>query len=368
MRFTPKLPPAAPLDPRRRTGLLLLGMGGPDGPESVGPFLSNLFADPMVLPLPAWLSRPVGKLIVRRRVDAVRERYSTLGHGGGSPQLDWTRRQADRLVDLLRARKIDVVAGVAMRYWHPFTDEALATLREYGARQVLGVPTYPQYSAATTGSSLAELERVMQTSEPRLPLRALREWPLLPGYLAALAGDAAVPLARWHAEGVNPQRCALVYTAHSLPERFVRHGDPYVRQTRATVASVHARVRDKLAAARTWTDGLAAGGSAPMLAFQSKVGPVRWVGPPTELSCVALARRGVTHLVVVPVSFTCDHIETLDELDNELGHAVRDAGVTEFVRVPALNLHDGWLRSLADELVHRCFPSLASAGAAGGTR
>ncbi len=353
MKFTPPLYPARGLDPGQRTGVVLLGMGGPDRSESVGPFLSNLFADPLILPLPSWFARPLGKVIVRRRLTEVTARYASLGHGGGSPQLDWTRRQAARLAEHLAARGLDVVPTVAMRYWHPFSDDAVAALLAAGARQLVAVPTYPQYSAATTGTSLVELERVRRAVAPLLSPHVIRQWPLLGGYVEALAAAAAATLAAWQQAAIDPARCALVYTAHSLPQRFARQGDPYVRQTRATVASVHTRMRALVGT--DWLAALHVGGAEPHLAFQSKVGPVRWVGPPTFDTCVELGQAGVTHLLVVPVSFACEHIETLDELDRELAHAVGEAGVITFARTPALNLHDGWLRSLGDLIATRAF-------------
>jgi protoporphyrin/coproporphyrin ferrochelatase len=353
LKFTPPLYAARGLDPGQRTGVVLLGMGGPDRGESVGPFLTNLFADPLILPLPSWFSGPLGKIIVRRRLAEVTARYASLGHGGGSPQLDWTRRQAERLAAHLAAQGLDVVPAVAMRYWHPYSDDAVASVRAAGASQLVAVPTYPQYSAATTGTSLADLERARRHAAPWMPVHVIRQWPLLGGYLEALAATAAARLAEWRQSGVDPAHCALVYTAHSLPRRFERRGDPYVRQTRATVAAAQARLRALVDTG--WLDALHAGGAVPCLAFQSKVGPVRWVGPPTFDTCVALGRAGVTHLLVVPVSFACEHIETLDELDRELAHAAGEAGVTCFARAPALNLNDGWLRSLADLIVSRAF-------------
>ncbi|HOX25157.1 MAG TPA: ferrochelatase [Candidatus Krumholzibacteria bacterium] len=361
MRFAPPLYPACRLDPGLPTGLLLLGMGGPDGQDAVEPFLTNLFADPLVLPVPRWLSRPLGRLIVRRRVDEVRARYRDLGHGGGSPQLDWTRRQAIHLASLLGERGLAVQPGVAMRYWHPFTGDALADLRRQDVRQLAVVPTYPQFSVATTGTSLAELERALRELRWAPPRHVMREWPLLPGYVDHLAGRAAAVLAGWRAAGKDPARTALVYTAHSLPERFARGGDPYARQTRATVRAAHRRLCE-LVADRSYVEALAAGGAEPVLAFQSKVGPVRWLGPATVRTCLDLVtRRGVRHLVVVPVSFSCEHIETIDELDRELGAALRDAGLVDFARTPALNLEPGWLDSLADRVASRAF-GVASAG------
>ncbi|MEZ4387582.1 MAG: ferrochelatase [Candidatus Krumholzibacteriia bacterium] len=360
MRFAPPLQPAVRLHPDRRIGLLYLGLGGPDGEDSVAPFLRNLFADPMVLPLPAWLSGPLGRIIVARRVDEVRAKYRGLGFGGGSPQLDWSERQAAQLAALLAERGLDVVPAVAMRYWHPFTDEALAALRDAGAEQLLVVPTYPQYSVATTGSSLRELDAGCARVGWRPPRHVLREWPLLTGYIELLSRQAARVLVDWQTVGHRPEQCALVYTAHSLPERFHRGGDAYVRQTRATVTAAHRRLAGRLSAP-SGLARLAAGGTSPLLAFQSKVGPVKWIGPPTEATCLDLVRGGVRHLGLVPVSFNCEHIETLDELDRELGDAVRAAGAASFVRTAALNLDPGWLRSFADRLAYRAFGLAGSA-------
>jgi len=354
VRFAPPLQPAGFLHPERRTGLLYLGLGGPDSQDAVAPFLRNLFADPMVLPLPSWLSGPLGRIIVARRVDEVRQKYQSLGFGGGSPQLQWCEQQADELARLLGEQGLDVVPAVAMRYWHPFTDEALATLRQAGAEQLLVVPTYPQYSVATTGSSLRELARVLGQMGWQPPLNVLREWPLLRGYVELLARQAAQVVAGWQAAGHEPATCALVYTAHSLPERFHRGGDAYVRQTRATVRVVHRRLTRQLDDA-AMLSSLAAGGREPLLAFQSKVGPVKWIGPPTEETCLELVRGGVRHLGVVPVSFNCEHIETLDELDHELADAARAAGAQSVTRTAALNLDPDWLRSLAGRLAFRGF-------------
>ncbi len=358
MRYAPPLCSARRLDPARRTGLLYLGLGGPDGPEAVAPFLTNLFADPMVLPLPAWLSRPLGKVIVARRVKAVRQKYLELGFGGGSPQLDWSEKQARALADRLGEYGLDVRPAVAMRYWHPFTAEALATLREQGAEQLLVVPTYPQYSVATTGSSLAELDRELARIRWQPARHVLRQWPLLPGYVDLLARQAAEQLAAWSQAGLDPAETALVYTAHSLPVRFDRGGDAYARQTRATVRAVHAALAGQLDGL-LHDDGhlgrLRVGGAEPQLVYQSKVGPVTWLGPPTEETCIALVRQGARHLLVVPVSFNCEHIETIDELDHELGEAVAAAGAETFARTAALNLDPAWLRSLGDHLAGRAF-------------
>ncbi len=379
------------LDPREPTGLILCGMGGPDGPDSVGPFLRNLFNDPAVLPLPAPLARLVGGLIARRRTRRVRERYGSLGCGGGSPQLQWTRMQAQRLGELLAAHGLNVYATPAMRYWHPFADEAVAALGRPDLRQYLVVPTYPQYSAATSGSVLAAVQRAVRSAAPDARLHVVPDWHLLPGYLDALARQAEPILRGWAAAGHAPGGCALLPLAHSLPVRFVRHGDPYLAQTRATLAALRARLAarlanpaltepsltsnvraaaagtadaaaaaDAVAAAGTadqltaWWDALPGGGQA-LLAFQSKVGPVRWLEPDSVVETLRLAQAGCQRLLVLPVSFTCEHIETLHELDHELARIAREAGIVDFVRGAALNLDRGWLESLASHLAKTAF-------------
>ncbi len=352
-----------PLDPSLPTGLVFAGLGGPDGPDSVAPFLHNLFRDPAVLPIPAPFNRMVGWLIVRRRLEAVKQRYREIGHGGGSPQLEWAQRQCEALEERLRARGRSLRATPIMSYWHPFPGEGLAELLEGGARQILAVPAYPQFASATTGSVMGDLQRAVTRLAPGLAVYVLPEWHLLPGYVRALADRAEPVLRRWHAEGRDPAECALLGTAHSLPERFLKRGDPYLSQTRATMAALNGELASRLGAdLGDWWKRLP-GGSRPLLAFQSKVGPVRWIGPELTAEAERLAASGCRRLCVLPLSFTCEHIETLHELDIELREETARAGVAEFVRPPALNLDAGWLDSLAEHLDVTAFaPAAVAAG------
>jgi len=176
----------------------------------------------------------------------------------------------------------------------------------------------------------------------------------LPGYVAALANRATEILRAWFARDVDPGECALLFTAHSLPARFVRGGDPYAAQTRATVDLVHARVRQALTSDAGRLD-LVTGGRAALLAFQSKVGPLRWLEPELETAARDLVRSGRRRLALVPVSFTCEHIETVHELDQELAGMLSAAGLEELQRAPALNLDDTWLNGLAEHLWARAF-------------
>jgi len=350
-RYRQRAWPADRLDPKLRTGLILGGMGGPDGPDDVVPFLKNLFADPAVLPLPAWLGRLVGGAIVRRRAQAVRQRYRRLGCGGGSPQLAWTRRQAAQIARLLGNRGLDVLPSCAMRYWHPYGDEAITGLVADGARQLLIVPMYPQYSSATTGSILQSILDATRRTEHDLPLHVAASWHDLPDTLV----EQILPhLLGWAGQNRDPRHCGLVFAAHSLPRRFVAGGDPYLEQTRQTVDLVYRRVSDRLGSAGDWLMRLP-GHGRPLLAFQSKVGPVKWVGPDLVDVTRELAGDGCRRLLVVPVSFTCEHIETDYELDIEMATIAANAGIDSFVRTPALNLNRDWLFSLAAHLAEAAF-------------
>jgi ferrochelatase len=345
------------LDPARPTGLILCGMGGPDGPDAVEPFLRNLFRDPAIFPLPRLVAPLVGALIARKRAPAVAERYKLISEDGVTPQLQYTRDQARLLAGrLAEAGMGRIEPDMAMRYWHPFPDEAVARLLERGVDQFLVVPTYPQYSDSTGGSTLDFVADSLERLAPGRPRHLLANWHTLPGYLDDLARPVIRTLLGWAEASVDPGNCALIYAAHSMPLSFIKKGDPYEKLTRETVAAVHRRVRGALAEAGhgPWLEGFLSDPEWP-LAYQSKVGPIEWLGPDVEKETVRLAEAGCRQLMVQPVSFVCEHIETLMELDIELKEEAEKAGVREFQRGPALNLQNGWLDSLSAELQHCAF-------------
>ena len=266
------------LDPARPTGLILCGMGGPDGPEDVQPFLRNLFSDPRIIPIPRLLAPVAARFIARRRAPAVVERYAALGHGGGSPQLGTTRRQAERLAALAEDAGQVWLPAAAMRYWHPFPDESVAELRGRGARQYLVVPMYPQYADATSGSTLDFVADALARGHAEAQVHVIEDWATLPGLVESLSRSATASLRAWIEAGAEPGHCALLHVAHSLPQRFVDAGDPYLERTRATVAAAHDDLRAHMVGHADWLDRMS-GGAEPLLAFQSRVGPVKWLGP-----------------------------------------------------------------------------------------
>jgi len=350
--------PQAALDPYRTTGLILCGMGGPDRPEAVRPFLRNLFADPLIFPVPRLFAGIAGRLIAWKRAPAVRQRYAMISEDSSTPQLPTTRKQAAYLAEKISDTGRGTLPGVAMRYWNPFPNEAVAELMGAGARQFLIVPTYPQYSGATNGSTIRYVMDALEKIVPEAAIHVVADWHLVSGFVEALARPVMARLTRWADEKLDPRQCALQYVAHSLPESFIRKGDPYLERTQATVNAVHELVKNVLGTAGNglWLQGVD-GGREPRLSFQSKVGPISWLGPQIDEEVPRLARKGVRRLMVQPVSFTCEHIETLLDLDIELKAQALDLGMVEFQRGAALNLNEIWLDSLADHLIEKAFPS-----------
>lgn len=348
--------PAARLDPTLPTGLILCGMGGPDGPGAVRPFLRNLFRDPTIFPVPRPLAPILGWSIAAGRAPGVRRRYRLMSPDCVSPQMGTTARQAAAVGELMATFGLTVLPGIAMRYWRPLPEGAVHDLRGKGARQYLVVPMYPQYSSATNGSTLDFVMQALRRIHPEAPVHVVTGWGLLPGFLAALARPVAARLRAWAEAGVFPRECGLVYAAHSLPQSFIDRGDPYLAHTQATVAAVHERVLKAMT-----VDGHEAWAGAMLHdldigpAFQSKVGPIRWLGPELVRRVSRLAAQGRKRLLVQPVTFTCEHIETLVELDVELKEVAVQQGVLEFHRGPALNLDQEWLKGMAAMLADKAF-------------
>ena len=314
-----------------RVGIVLLNLGGPERIQDVGPFLYNLFADPEIirLPIPA-LQKPLAWLISTLRSNKSQEAYRSIG--GGSPLRRITDQQARELQSLLRQRDVDATTYVAMRYWHPFTESAVADMKADGIDQVVVLPLYPHFSISTSGSSFRELQRLRQGDErfAQLPLRAIRSWHDHPGYLKAMAQL----IEREIDACVDPSTAHVFFSAHGVPKSYVEEaGDPYQKE----IESCAELIMKTLGRENPWT-----------LAYQSRVGPVEWLQPYTEEALGELGEKGVKELVVVPISFVSEHIETLEEIDIEYREIATEAGVSNFRRVPALDTDPTFIASLAD--------------------
>ena len=309
----------------RGTAVLLLNLGGPATLEEVHPFLLRLFSDPEILRLP--LQPVAARLLAAVRAPRVRANYRAIG--GGSPLLRITRAQARALEERLRPRGVTAGVHAAMRYGEPSSARALAAARAAGARRAVALPLYPQFSDATTGSSLRDLERARDAAAPDLEILPVRSWADHPAYLDVLARRVGEALEAWpRAERAGVE---VIFSAHALPRRMIERGDPYLEETRRTVAGVLQRV----------------GPVSHHLAFQSRSGPVRWLGPGTDQTIRRLAAQGARSLLLVPVSFVSDHIETLYEVDILYRDLARSLGVTTYRRTASLNTDPDFIKALA---------------------
>ncbi len=307
-----------------RRAVVLMNLGGPDSPQAVKPFLINLFSDPAIIGLPLPLRWPLARLIAWRRVEAALDIYNHLG--GSSPLLANTEAQARALEAVLGASSR---CFVAMRYWHPFTHETVAAVKEWQPDEIVCLPLYPQFSTTTTASSLAAWRREAARQKLDRPTRVVEPYPAVSGFvdaLAALIGPVfdAAPTAH---------RVRLLLSAHGLPLKIVRAGDPYPEQIEQTAAAVVAALNRS--------------GMDSVVCYQSRVGPLAWLGPATDDEIRRAGREGVA-LVVAPISFVSEHSETLVELDRDYRRLAEDCAVPAYYRVPTVGTEPRFIAALAE--------------------
>ena len=324
-------PAASPLamESKRKVGVVLFQLGGPDSLAAVEPFLHNLFLDPDIIDFPfAKLARPaLARLMAASRAKRVQKSYAKLG--GKSPIVEWTHRQARALEATLR-ESLDARVVVAMRYWHPFTDEAIEELAKHSVSELILLPLYPQYSKTTTGSSLNEWRRRFPGSAlANVPVKWIEHYHDHPAYIDSLVEMINASLQRFS----DARQVHLVFSAHGVPTSVIDAGDPYQRQVEETSRLVLERGR--------W-------GLAHTVCYQSKVGSGRWLQPSIHEVIPRLGAQRQRHVLVIPISFVSDHIETLHEIDVEVREEARDAGIEQFEMMPGLNDSPRFIRALAD--------------------
>lgn len=314
---------------RPRTAIVLFNLGGPDRPESVRPFLYNLFSDPAIIRAP-WPIRPIlASLITRRRLQPALENYALIG--GKSPLLELTQAQGQALEDAL-SDAMDVRCFVAMRYWHPFTEAAVDAVKEYAPDRVLLLPLYPQFSTTTTGSSLAAWREAAARRNLVAPTTALCCWHSDEAFTTATAAIVGEAYARARATLEPSIGLRVLFSAHGLPESIIKAGDPYQFQVERSVARV--------------VEALAINGMDHSICYQSRVTPQVWIGPSTE-DALEQAARDKVGVLVVPIAFVSEHSETLVELDIEYGHLAQKLGIPGYFRAPAQNSDAGFITALA---------------------
>lgn len=307
-----------------KTAVILFNLGGPDSPKAIKPFLFNLFSDPVILGLPQPFRWMLAKYISGKRAPVAQEIYAHLG--GRSPILPETEAQGRALESVLGP---DFKTFIAMRYWHPFTLEAAQAARDWGAERVILLPLYPQYSVATTGSSLKEWKRTSTAMGWSVPTDIINQYPIQNGLIQAIAD--LIRTGYTQAEKVGKPR--ILFSAHGLPKKLIDQGDPYQIQVEQTTAAI--------------VSALAIPQLDSVICYQSRVGRMEWIGPATDEE---LKRAGTDKVpvVVVPVAFVSEHSETLVELDIEYRHLAHSFGIPLYVRIPAVGCHSTFIQGLAD--------------------
>ncbi|KAG5180915.1 ferrochelatase, partial [Tribonema minus] len=328
-----------------RAGVLLCNLGGPEVNEDVEGFLFNLFSDKDIIRLPkllSFLQRPIAKVLSQRRAPQSRAAYQSIG--GGSPIVRWTNAQASALEVSLAQRGLPGTrCYVAMRYWHPYTAQALEEIAADGINTLVVLPLYPQFSISTSGSSLRvlreELERAPHVAAGMVHT-VIKSWHDRPGYIAAVARQCVDEVLKLPADALARGATTVLFSAHGVPQSYIAEGDPYQTQ-------VNLEARALLA------DTPAAAGAdvAFELSYQSRVGPVEWLRPYTDDKIRDVARGGAESLVVVPISFVSEHIETLEEIDVEYRKVAEAAGIRNWRRVPALGTDARFIADLSAMVV-----------------
>ncbi|MDH3997872.1 MAG: ferrochelatase [Desulfuromonadales bacterium] len=315
------------MDFKKPTGLVFLNMGGPDSLRAVRPFLYNLFSDRDLIQLPAGalLQKPFAFMISTLRAPKVRVNYASIG--GKSPLLEWTQKQAQGTAAELGEQ---VEPFVAMRYWKPRAEVCLRQMKQQGIKQAVVLSMYPHYTNATTGSSIKDFEAAAKKIYPELEYTIIREWYDWPPYLDAIAACIRQGLERFH-ELVRDE-VTILFSAHALPQKFIDEGDPYLDHVQATVSGVMERFE----------------GQPWKLGFQSRSGPVEWMAPDTLDVIEQLGEEREPGVLIVPISFVSDHIETLQEIDFEFRMHAEEVGLPRFERMPSLNDNPDFLKALAD--------------------
>lgn len=314
---------------------MLFNLGGPDAPESVRPFLVNLFTDPAILRVPGWVRPWLGRIIAWRRTKPASENYAILG--GRSPLLELTLEQAAALeAQLNQDGAAQTKVFVAMRYWHPMSDAAAKAVKAWDPDEVLLLPLYPQFSTTTTGSSMLAWEKAAARAGLAVPTTTLCCFHSDPGFAGA---TAAIVRQAWDQSraGLDPAiPLRVLFSAHGLPESIVAAGDPYQWQVEQSVAAVVQR--------------LGVEGLDHVVCYQSRVTPQKWITPSTEDELERAGHEKVA-VLVVPIAFTSEHSETLVELDVEYREVAEKLGVPGYFRAPAQNADAAFIASLA-ALVH----------------
>lgn len=314
-----------------RYAVVLLNLGGPDSLDAVQPFLENLFSDSDIFKIPL-IQKQLAKWIAKKRAPKVIEEYKLIG--GKSPIGYWTELQRKMLEEKLNANGEQFKVYIAMRYWKPFTAEVIDEINKENFEKIILLPLYPQFSISTTGSSFNEWNRLYKNDVSKLIF--IESYYKNEKYLQAINERIDETLKNF--KNVDPKQVYFLFSAHGVPVSYIKKGDPYQRQIEETVNLIMAR--------RNFSNEFS-------LAYQSKVGPMKWLEPSTEFEIERLIHEGKKNLLVIPIAFVSDHIETLYELDIEYRHVAERAGVENYFVMKGINNSQLFIEALKEEIWKR---------------
>jgi len=314
-----------------KKAIILFNLGGPDKLENVEPFLFNLFNDPAILNLPTLLRYPLAKLISNRRAPVAKKIYAELG--GSSPILKLTKEQSDALeIKLNQTQKKDEYkCFIIMRCWNPRAKDVIKDVQLYGPDEAILMPLYPQYSAATSGSSIKEWKDVCKINNYHIKTSTICCYPTDQNFINAHTKEIIKKIK-------DLKNFKLIFSAHGLPEKNIKKGDPYQWQVEQSVKKIVESLNNENL---DW-----------ILSYQSRVGPLKWIGPSTETIIIENSKIG-KHIVLVPIAFVSEHSETLVELDIEYKEIANANGCKNYTRVPALGINEDFIKTMSELIIKK---------------
>ena len=314
-----------------KKAIILFNLGGPDKIENVEPFLFNLFNDPAILNLPTFLRYPLAKLISNRRAPVAKKIYEELG--GASPILELTKEQSGALEKKINQdQEIDEYkCFIVMRCWHPRAEQVIKEVQFFNPEEVILMPLYPQYSAATSGSSIKEWKDVCKKNQYKVKTSTICCYPTDQNFVKAHTKEILKKIK-------DLKNFKLIFSAHGLPEKNIKKGDPYQWQVEQSVKKI---VEELNIENLDW-----------ILSYQSRVGPLKWIGPSTEDIIIKNSKIG-KHIVLVPIAFVSEHSETLVELDIEYKELADVNGCKNYTRVPALGTNEDFIKTMSDLIIKK---------------
>ena len=314
---------------KKKIGVILFNLGGPDNLAAVKPFLFNLFNDPAIIGAPKIIRHLLAKLISSRREKTAKEIYSFMG--GKSPILEETNMQKSSLEKMLKKEKHNYKVFVSMRYWKPFIEETIKNVMDWDPDEVILLPLYPQFSTTTTGSSLNSWKREININKYNVPTKIICCYPKENNFINAHAAEIEKVFSKAKKKNINNKKIRLLFSAHGLPEKIIKKGDPYQYQVEKTVEAVLKKLGKKEI--------------IHTICYQSKVGPLKWIGPSTEEEIVKSAKKNEA-IILIPIAFVSEHSETLVELDIEYKKIAIKNGCDLYLRTPALGKNGFFIKSL----------------------